>query len=187
MVVEAVPVPSFEMPSPSSWFNSCSSRSMRQRSLAVATGFRTLVDAGRLESQYLVGSFSATVGHYYRRRHWDLRADNHRESKCSDVPGTDSIALLTGVSPAYVTILQDTSAGFTPVNKLATITWSAPAAITNPSPLRRGIMPSMSRKGICWDNTCSETLFRSLKVERLHGQHFETRRQGKDEAIDRLL
>ena len=47
-----------------------------------------------------------------------------------------------------------------------------------------GITPSMSRKGNCWDNACSETLFGSLKVERLHGQHFETRRQGKDEAID---
>jgi len=37
-----------------------------------------------------------------------------------------------------------------------------------------GIKPSMSRKGNCWDNACSETLFGSLKVERLHGQHFET-------------
>ena len=31
-----------------------------------------------------------------------------------------------------------------------------------------GITPSMSRKGNCWDNACSETLFGSLKVERLH-------------------
>ncbi len=49
-----------------------------------------------------------------------------------------------------------------------------------------GITPSMSRKGNCWDNACSETLFGSLKVERLHGRHFETRRQGKDEALDWL-
>ncbi len=49
-----------------------------------------------------------------------------------------------------------------------------------------GITPSMSRKGNCWDNACSETLFGSLKVERLHGQHFETRRQGQDEALDWL-
>jgi putative transposase len=34
---------------------------------------------------------------------------------------------------------------------------------------------------------CSETLFGSLKVERLHGQHFETVRQAKDEALDWLL
>ena len=45
----------------------------------------------------------------------------------------------------------------------------------------------MSRKGNCWDNACSETLFGSLKVERLHGQHFETIRQAKDEALDWLL
>ena len=50
-----------------------------------------------------------------------------------------------------------------------------------------GITPSMSRKGNCWDNACSETLFGSLKVERLHGRRFETRRQGKDEAVDWLL
>ena len=51
----------------------------------------------------------------------------------------------------------------------------------------RGIKASMSRKGNCWDNACSETLFGSLKVERLHGQHFETLRQGKDETLDWLL
>jgi putative transposase len=45
----------------------------------------------------------------------------------------------------------------------------------------------MSRNGNCWDNAWSETLFGSLKVERLHGQHFETVRQAKDEALDWLL
>ena len=50
-----------------------------------------------------------------------------------------------------------------------------------------GIKSSMSRKGNCWDNACSETLFGSLKVERLHGQRFETRRQAKDETIAWLL
>ena len=45
----------------------------------------------------------------------------------------------------------------------------------------------MSRRGDCWDNACSETLFGSLKVERLYGQKFETRRQAKDEVIDWLL
>jgi transposase InsO family protein len=49
------------------------------------------------------------------------------------------------------------------------------------------ITPSMSGKGNCWDNACSETLFGSLKVERLHGQCFETLRQAKDEAIAWLL
>jgi len=49
------------------------------------------------------------------------------------------------------------------------------------------ITPSMSRKGNCWDNACSETLFGSLKVERLYGQRFETIRQAKDEALAWLL
>jgi len=50
-----------------------------------------------------------------------------------------------------------------------------------------GIAASMSRRGNGWDNACSETLFGSLKVERLHGQRFATRRQAQDEAIDWLL
>lgn len=50
-----------------------------------------------------------------------------------------------------------------------------------------GITSSMSRKGNCWDNACSETLFGSLKVERLHGQRLKTRREAKDEIIDWLL
>ena len=50
-----------------------------------------------------------------------------------------------------------------------------------------GITSSMSRRGNCWDNACSETLFGSLKVERLYGQRFETKRQAKDEAIAWLL
>jgi len=45
----------------------------------------------------------------------------------------------------------------------------------------------MSRKGDCWDNACSETLFASLKVERLNGQHFQTIHEAKDENLDWLL
>jgi transposase InsO family protein len=50
-----------------------------------------------------------------------------------------------------------------------------------------GITASMSRKGNCWDNACSESLFGSLKVERLHGERFETIRAAKDEIIAWLL
>lgn len=50
-----------------------------------------------------------------------------------------------------------------------------------------GITASMSRRGNCWDNACSETLFGSLKVERLHGQRFVTRRHAKDEILAWLL
>src|SRR5947209_1764330 len=49
-----------------------------------------------------------------------------------------------------------------------------------------GVQPSMSRKGNCWDNACSETLFGSLKVERWHGQRFQTRQQARDEVLDWL-
>ena len=41
----------------------------------------------------------------------------------------------------------------------------------------------MSRRGDCWDNACSETLFKSLKVERLRGQRFKNGRQAMDEVI----
>ena len=50
-----------------------------------------------------------------------------------------------------------------------------------------GIASSMSRRGNCWDNVCSETLYGSLKVARLYGQKFKTRREAKDETIAWLL
>ena len=50
-----------------------------------------------------------------------------------------------------------------------------------------GMTGSMSRTGNCWDNAVTETLFGSLKVERLHGMQFDTRRQAKNEVIDWLL
>lgn len=43
---------------------------------------------------------------------------------------------------------------------------------------------SMSRKGNCWDNACAETLFGSLKVERLHGMDFHTHREAKDATLE---
>jgi len=46
-----------------------------------------------------------------------------------------------------------------------------------------GITSSMSRKGNCWDNACSETLFGSLKVEWLDGQRFATIREAKDAVL----
>ena len=49
-----------------------------------------------------------------------------------------------------------------------------------------GMKGSMSRKGDCWDNAVTETLFGSLKVERLHNMRFTTRRQAKDEVMDWL-
>ena len=45
------------------------------------------------------------------------------------------------------------------------------------------ITSSMSRCANCWDNACSETMFGSLKVERLYRQKFKTRREAKDESL----
>ena len=42
-----------------------------------------------------------------------------------------------------------------------------------------GIIPSMSRKGNCWDNAPMESFFHSLKVEWLHGQTFHTRAEAR--------
>jgi putative transposase len=49
-----------------------------------------------------------------------------------------------------------------------------------------GMRSSMSRKGDCWDNAVTESLWGSLKVARLHGQRFGTRRDAMDEVIDWL-
>jgi transposase InsO family protein len=49
-----------------------------------------------------------------------------------------------------------------------------------------GMKGSMSRKGECRDNAVTETLFGSLKVERLHDMRFATRRQARDEIMDWL-
>jgi transposase InsO family protein len=45
---------------------------------------------------------------------------------------------------------------------------------------------SMSRKGNCWDNAPTESLWGRLKVGRLYGRKFATRRQAMDEVIDWL-
>lgn len=42
----------------------------------------------------------------------------------------------------------------------------------------------MSRRGDCWDNAPTESRWGSLKVARLHGRHFATRRATMDEVID---
>lgn len=49
-----------------------------------------------------------------------------------------------------------------------------------------GMSASMSRKGDCWDNAPTESLWGSLKVGRLHGIKFATRRAAMDEIVDWL-
>tara|TARA_R110001599_G_scaffold70762_1_gene198060 strand:+ start:259 stop:1101 length:843 start_codon:yes stop_codon:yes gene_type:complete len=47
-----------------------------------------------------------------------------------------------------------------------------------------GMRSSMSRKGDCWDNAPTESLWGSLKVGRLYGMKFATRRAAMDEIVD---
>lgn len=42
-----------------------------------------------------------------------------------------------------------------------------------------GLLPSMSRRGNCWDNAPMESFFHSLKVEWLHEQTFRTRAEAR--------
>jgi transposase InsO family protein len=42
-----------------------------------------------------------------------------------------------------------------------------------------GFIPSMSRKGNCWDNAPMESFFHSMKVEWLHHQTFHTRAEAR--------
>lgn len=44
---------------------------------------------------------------------------------------------------------------------------------------QHGLIPSMSRKGNCWDNAPMESFFHSLKVEWLHDQTFRTRAEAR--------
>lgn len=50
-----------------------------------------------------------------------------------------------------------------------------------------GMRSSMSHKGNCWDNAPTESLWGLLKVGRLYGCKFKTRRQAMDEVIDWLV
>jgi putative transposase len=49
---------------------------------------------------------------------------------------------------------------------------------------RYHMIPSMSRKGDCWDNSPTERFFRSLKSERLSDYRFTTRRSAYLEVLD---
>jgi len=47
-----------------------------------------------------------------------------------------------------------------------------------------GFICSMSAKGCCYDNACSESFFHSLKVEAIHGERFETRQQIRETVFE---
>lgn len=43
---------------------------------------------------------------------------------------------------------------------------------------------SMSRKGNCWDNAVAESFFRSLKIESVYGERFETREKLRQSVFE---
>ena len=47
-----------------------------------------------------------------------------------------------------------------------------------------GIIPSMSRKGNCWDNAVAESFFSTLKTERTQHQQYATRRDAYHDIFD---
>jgi transposase InsO family protein len=47
-----------------------------------------------------------------------------------------------------------------------------------------GMVPSMSRKGNCWDNAVAESFFSSLKVEALHDLSFPTREAARMATLE---
>ena len=42
----------------------------------------------------------------------------------------------------------------------------------------------MSRKGDCWDNAVAESFFASLKKERVHWRHYQTRAEAQQDILD---
>lgn len=47
-----------------------------------------------------------------------------------------------------------------------------------------GFIPSMSRKGNCYDNACAESFFSTLKNELIHLRRFKTREEAKEAIFD---
>lgn len=49
-----------------------------------------------------------------------------------------------------------------------------------------GFQGSMSRKGDCWDNAVVESFFGSLKQERVHWRHYQTRYEAQQDILNYL-
>ncbi len=47
-----------------------------------------------------------------------------------------------------------------------------------------GMIPSMSRKGNCWDNACVESFFGTLKRELVYHRHYATRDEAKQDIFE---
>jgi transposase InsO family protein len=49
---------------------------------------------------------------------------------------------------------------------------------------KRGITPSMSRTGNCWDNACVESFFGTLKRELVYHRRYETRNAARQDIFE---
>jgi transposase InsO family protein len=47
-----------------------------------------------------------------------------------------------------------------------------------------GFVGSMSRKGDCWDNSVVESFFGSLKQERVHWRHYQSRHEAQQDVLN---
>ena len=47
-----------------------------------------------------------------------------------------------------------------------------------------GLIPSMSRKGNCWDNACVESFFGTLKRELVYHRHYATRDEARQDIFE---
>jgi len=50
--------------------------------------------------------------------------------------------------------------------------------------MSNGIIPSMSRKGNCWDNAPMESFFHTLKTELVHHKRYQTRREANRDIFE---
>lgn len=50
--------------------------------------------------------------------------------------------------------------------------------------IKNGYVSSMSRKGDCYDNACMESFIHTLKVESVHNNFYETRKELKDSLFE---
>ena len=46
------------------------------------------------------------------------------------------------------------------------------------------MVPSMSRKGNCYDNACAESFFGTLKRELIYGRRFKTRAEARQAIFE---
>lgn len=58
------------------------------------------------------------------------------------------------------------------------------AGLYQSSLMQRGFVPSMSRKGNCYDNACAESFFSTLKNELIHHCDFHSREQARSAIFD---